>query len=214
MTSVAQPPWATRLVLGFDARVIPSVLEDTSSEAERRASLIREDVAIPLSVDSLVWPSVFPPDAAGWKGPVHDLWDSPQRLSAALLGRRDDGRFRAVAVALACEKLDAAELEDWRERARPTVTETRPPDWRSLGFDVADRYLTSGMVRIHSGASLCRLRAAWRARLNGDHLFSDVEDAHGFASECNSASPDHAPFFVYELLSITMGALRSTTDER
>ena len=86
-------------LLGFDAR--ERFLEAGSLWAPERRGiyLLREDVQKPLSVDPLVWPSLFGeglPDAErtrlgleamslpGWRGPNQGLWDSLSRMRSAL----------------------------------------------------------------------------------------------------------------------------------
>ena len=191
---------AKRLVLGFDARVSPSSLGSVWSTDERQSSLVRPDVKVPLSADYLVWPSLWPVDAGGWKGPVQDLWDDPDRLRAALKMKVSRGSDCQVEVVLVCDILNPREKEVWRERARPTIIKDVSRDWQSLGFDVADRYLTSGLVRYHNSAHLTLLRRTVASQLNEYHLFFDVKKALEFAEWCAVKGQTHSPFFVYEIL--------------
>lgn len=189
---------AERILLGFDARVEPSTMRDSWSTSERRTGLVRVDVAIPLSVDYLVWPSIWPLEGTGWRGPIQDLWDTPRRLSSALRARPMRQPFWRIAVALVPQGLDAREVEAWTARARPVSLKAVSSRWRSLGFDVADRYLTSGLVRFHDEDALVGLRRTWVRFINENHLFVDPTCARDFAMQCDQ-HPDHAPFFVYEI---------------
>jgi len=59
--------------MGFDAREMTSPARAWHAD-RRELYLLRPEVERPLSVDALVWPSVFEGVAdLGWTGPVQDL---------------------------------------------------------------------------------------------------------------------------------------------
>ena len=190
-----------RIVLGFDARVGLSSLRELWPPEERESSLLRTDVRVPLSVDYLIWPSAWPPDAPGWRGPVQGMWDNRNRLISALAGVPATDPWWPIAVAIMSQGLSSIELSSWKSRTEPISPKRVSARWRSLGFDVADGFLTSALVRFHSAESLPGLRRDWGSRLNDVHLFADSRSAREFASHCETTNArGHSPYFAYELL--------------
>jgi len=74
-----------KVLLGFDAREAISPVRDWDA-ARRELYLLRPEVTRPLSVDALVWPSVFERlTDLGWTGPVlneHHLFGNPATARA------------------------------------------------------------------------------------------------------------------------------------
>jgi hypothetical protein len=85
-------------------------------------------------------------------------------------------------------------------RRRPTnfhsVTEWK--GWKLLGYDVADRFLTSGMLWFRAGEAREALRRERGPHLNKLHFFRR-ESATRFQEFGNRRAPDHRPYFVYSL---------------
>lgn len=81
-------------------------------------------------------------------------------------------------------------------------TETLEPGFATLGFDVADSGWTSGLSNCgYWPAEVAQLRALWRGRLNDHGLLVSYEAAEEFRASCDKRVPEHAPFFVFELLT-------------
>ncbi len=68
--------------------------------------------------------------------------------------------------------------------------------WRSVGWDVADQMLYSGLANTsYSAAEQHEFQRDFGMRLNGVGLFDDETLAEQFVVVCNRRIPDHAPFF-------------------
>lgn len=79
-----------------------------------------------------------------------------------------------------------------------------PVDWPAgspsfLGYDVADSFLTSGLMNCGYANEAAELRERWARHLNLHHLFSERARALHFCRITNERIPEHAPFFVYGL---------------
>lgn len=95
---------------------------------------------------------------------------------------------------------DAGEVGPYLAPVTPLLRDAR---WRLLGFDVADGSLVSGLANCgYSPLEAAGLRQQWRARLNDNHLFVDVEQALHFKHLSDRRIPEHAPFFVHGLFTI------------
>jgi len=196
--------WAAALasaaLLGFDAREMSA--PPRAWDADRRELyLLRPEVESPLSVDALVWPSVFErvPDLE-WTGPVQALWDDLGRMDRKLqvLPRMPWWRIAVGWVP-----------EDDRGRGAvfPLIPETSPrrpaDDWSFLGFDVADGMHFSGLSNCgYEPSERPRFRRDWAGQLNGHHLFEDLSSARAFRDATNVRVVEHAPFFVFALFRI------------
>ena len=187
-----------KALLGFDARDMH--VPATAWDADRRELyLLRPDVPRPLSVDALVWPSVF--DATEeWRGPVQDLWDDLGRMDRKLQALPRTPRWR-IAVAW------VAEDDATRSAVFPSIPETSPDapgdGWSILGFDVADGMLFSGLSNCgYEPSERAIFRRDWAAELNENHLFQSLAAARAFRDATDARVPEHAPFFVYCLLKI------------
>lgn len=192
------------LVLGYDAREAWLTAASHWGTERRRTHLLRHSVAMPLSVDSDVWRSVFDtvpgcfrPD---WTGPVQDLWDNDSALAATLRSTPPLASQKICWVAVELVSSSASEflLAQWRER----VASVSPPSLdqfaaRHAGYDVADYYLTSALS--NCGAALWSDRREWAALLNDHHLFTELGAALRFRAEADRHVQEHAPFFVFGL---------------
>ena len=81
---------------------------------------------------------------------------------------------------------------------------------KPLGYDVADRFLTSGVLWFRPGEDPEALRAKWGPHLNKRRLFSWLESATRFRDYGNERAPEHAPHFVYKLFFIGEHGARMT----
>jgi hypothetical protein len=205
-------------LLGYDARAEASGLTGLWPVGRRELFLLRADVAMPLSVDTLVWPSVFDtgqgiglprPERerlhlAGMSKPAYTgvnagLWEDLAALRRYLGEHsREVGPHRIIAVSrwsgsgagLAAVGLDLARTSPQRPDSQ----------WRRLGYDVADGSLLSGLSNCgYRPEEAAPLRAQWAARLNDAHLFDDPNEAGRFCAVADARVPEHAPFFVYGL---------------
>ncbi len=71
------------------------------------------------------------------------------------------------------------------------------PGWLTLGFDVCDESLLSGLMNCsYTPEERERLSPIWSKKLNGFHLFRTASDAEEFRRLTDARVPEHAPFFV------------------
>lgn len=200
-------------ILGFDAREAwmqpPASLGDAGNWGTERKEnwLLRSDVARPLSTDCMVWPSVFDVDdrliRPEWVGLVQDMWNSLAALGECLDEQWKSGwkPCRIIAVTLDMRTCTDGEMQQWQDVLDPTSPSELDQTWEFLGYDVADRWLLSGLSNCtDSGESdFVALRARFGPKLNPNHLLSKKEDALEFKSVSNDRVPDHAPFYLYKL---------------
>ncbi len=211
-------------LVGFDARRPTRFHSRQWDHARRDLFLLDASVPLPLSVDTLVWPSLFDTGQgigmqAGQRrelgfdgiplpedgGAAGGLWQDLSRLRHSLAGQPPGAEGIIVAITLIAEKVapgrEAAPiLPDGR-----TASPEPDPAWRRLGYDVADGSPISGLMNCgYTPDEVFALRGEWAARLNEHHLFDDPQHALNFASLTDARVPEHAPFFVYGLYLVEM----------
>jgi hypothetical protein len=150
------PRTYTETVIGFDAREQFLASGEFWPPDRRRTYLLRPEVERPLSVDALVWPSVFHelpvPDCGGVAA---DLWDDLDEMRAAL-AERPPVAHRVVAVSWITD--DATAKGGPRRSPRDAMPCALGAEWELLGHDVADGGCLSGL-------SNCGYSALERAEL-------------------------------------------------
>jgi hypothetical protein len=201
-------------LIGYDAREMCFDLANTWPPDRRSAYLLKTDVPRPLSVDTAVWPSVFGASPGlglyreerervglpglvlpGWYGPNGGLWSSVADM-LAYLGPRVAGaacNFEVVAVTLSPELAAPP-------GGPPYCSGQFAADdqWNFLGYDVADKFLLSGLSDCGYAASeRPGLIARWAKCLNEHHLFTGAADACTFKLVADARVPEHRPFYVY-----------------
>ena len=206
-------------LLGFDIREVPGGL-GLLWDAERRSLyLLKADAPYPLSVDALVWPSIFDTGQGiglsrserkrlhlaglpvpSYTGPNVGLWEDIASMREYLNEQRIDN-MSIVAIAISwvsdCGFSDKGEFGPYVAQTTPA---TINPDWEKLGFDIGDGSLISGLSNCgYLHEEVDTLRRQWGSRLNKHHLFHDLSHAFQFRDLSNGRVPAHAPFFVYGL---------------
>lgn len=209
----ARTPAAAEGVLGFDVRLLWEGADDAWTPERRRRFLLREDVARSLSVDPLVWPSIFGDGLnegqctdlglgrlgwPTWRGSNAGLWDDLTAMQAALSG------IAAVPRQVISIGLVSAQHGDSIADGPPYLGHASPSvlggAWDLLGFDVADRFLTSGLTNCgYDGKDKVGIAAQWAHLLNEHHLFHRAADALGFCLVADSRVPEHAPFLAFSI---------------
>jgi len=208
----------TERLLGFDARQISSNL-NLWDRQRRQTFLLDTGVERPLSVDPIIWPSVFDTgqgiglpaaerqrlglagiETPSWIGPNAGLWESLTAMREFLGANRLQVLPYAIVAVSWFSDRDFAEAGGVGPYLSGTSPAANSPDWRLLGLDVADGSLVSGLANCgYSEVELRELRPQWKTRLNAGHLLNDVVDAFRFRDLANKRVPEHAPFFVYGL---------------
>lgn len=200
------------LLLGFDCRLVFSDKARSAWDRQRRELyLLKTDIDLPISVDTAVSPSIFDFDTVDVDAEKIHLQPSDFHQQALRLWRdlasmqhtlpHDEGlrSTMTIAIQLHHENLDADDW--WRDFAAETVTPADlGSDWLSIGFDVADRYLTSALsncgydqeIKKQTGANL-------GSDINEWGLISKIGRADAFRVDSDSRVQEHAPFFVFEI---------------
>ena len=202
-------------LLGYDIRVATSTVIEREWNATRREQyLLRPEIFCPVSVDKAVLTSVFEFDVSDTRSSSGKIVLHPADFHQQALGlwreRRDmeqkaiseKGKLgsqllKVLAITLG-EEDRVARNQYWREFFSETVVaEELDAPWEFGGFDVADRYLTSGLSNCGLGDELKALRGEWATSVNDQGLFSTLEMAVKYREFLGSRVPVHAPFCVY-----------------
>ena len=207
-------------LLGFDVREPDR--DELWDAARRERFLLRVDAALPLSVDTLVWPSAFDTGQGiglprpqrerlrlagipvpSWIGHNAGLWDDLGRMRGHLAAHREEPRPQVVVAVSWFSDDGFTEAGVVGPYLAPVTPPLRDPDWPLLGFDVADGSLLSGLTNCgYSPLEAVDLRHEWQARLNDHHLFSDAGSALQFKHLSDMRVTEHAPFFVYGIFAV------------
>ncbi len=200
------------ILLGFDCRLVFSDKVRSAWDRQRRERyLLRTDIDVPISVDTVVSPSIFDFDAVDVDAEKIHLQPSDFHQQALRLWRDfasmqeilpDEEKLRCartIAIQLHHKNLEADDW--WRDFAAENVTPTNlGSDWISMGFDVADRYLTGGLSNCgYDQETKKQAEATWGAHINEFGLFSSLDRAAAFRLYSDSRVSEHAPFFVFEI---------------
>jgi hypothetical protein len=168
-------------VLGYDARIPRGVLASEWDGERRHRFLLKPDANVPLSVDTMIWPSMVMRAGGVPQGPDRNYESSlasrPEEVRAAVRGQQ--------AEIVAITEGDEALSHD---------------DWILLGWDIADQWLLSGIANCGKEAEEWRpIRKRWVDEVNEHNLFSDYGSADECRAEVDKLVPEHAPFRVYGL---------------
>jgi hypothetical protein len=196
------------VLLGFQLRVGRGQIPVWSSERRVKYLLI-ESVPVPLSVDTAVWPvstdqslqsRVFENWSAEPSSAPNGLSVYRLRVAVELLGRGEG----SDPIAITALKAAADDLKTLHkiEDAGYTVADLSARGWQRLGYDVADRWLTSGLMNCgYTASEKHALATRYGSLINDHHLFREAADAVAFSTQCGTRVPEHAPFFVYGVWS-------------
>ena len=207
-------------LLGFDAREMSLTgLRELGPGGGRPTDfLLRTDLDDVLSADSMVWPSIFKttvtldhgPELARpeWIGINEPFWENLGALCSAIPHEFELGHpYWLIAATWHTDMGFRKEEKQKGKFLGPSLAPTTPPQrdsrWRFLGFDITDPG-TSGLSNCgYDSAERDILAAEWARHLNRYHLFDSLERAFEFRTLTNARVPEHAPFFVTGLWSIT-----------
>lgn len=201
------------LLLGFDCRRgFADEVQQAWDQARRERYLLRADVRIPFSVDTVVLPSVFDFDSVGAAGTIQlqpmdfhqqalRLWRDLAAMQAILTGKAALKSATQIAIILHCDNLEIDTW--WRDFLAESVTPAGlGNDWISIGFDVADRYLTSALSNCgYEPQEKVQPEIAFVRDINEFGLISELGRAVTFRDFSDSRVHGHAPFHVFEVLT-------------
>lgn len=209
---------SVRRLVGFDMRRYPEDYVSVVWDRRRRElHLLRSDVNWPLSVDSLVWPTIFsyPPVIEGMAPPYtfativadskyaeHGLWSNLAEMRQFYERTPQHGRIRGVEVRIelfADARLTSDQLGSFLVEENVAAAES-PASAVFLGYDIADSGLISGLTNCgYEMGEKKRLGVEWSGRLNDYGLLRSLEDALAFKEITNKRVAEHAPFWVFGL---------------
>jgi hypothetical protein len=202
------------LPLGFDARVAYPDPRVVWPDERRQTFLFKVDAKMPLSVDEAIWPSIFDDEAKVssyfTKGgglnlqPRLGLWRNLDELRLKCRSFTSSPESYCL-LAISIATPEPASLPDHIQEASRIFKSTDLTAWDSLGFDVADSDLLSGLMNCgFDEAELTTValeaRALWSRELNEYSLFDNYEAADAFRAYSDERVPEHAPFYVFRLL--------------
>lgn len=130
------------------------------------------------------------------------LWSNLDRMLSWLRERPTFRKFVWFPVAIAVFLDDASVLAPlWQEVSdNGIIPSAPPPQWSSLGYDVADEAQNSALSNCKfEEREMVEARLRWRSHLNQHGLLDDLAAAAQFVLFSNKRVPEHAPFFVYEI---------------
>lgn len=208
-------------LIRFDVRLHKDDYVDKFwTPANRNRFLLRPGTDWPLSIDPLVWPSVFFSrifrDATKIEygnievSPATDegkYWLSLEQMRAYYRSHKQPGD-RGVLVAIHIfSELSLAEnivpymLADGIQCAL-TFGDVDPCELPTgsefLGYDVADASWISGLTNCeYTLEEHLRLAPMWGTRLNSFGLLKDIGDAMEFKEISDKRVPEHSPFWIY-----------------
>jgi hypothetical protein len=189
-------------ILGFDARA-PAARERVASGPLSWDSFLLREVSAPLSVDTLVWPSLVEKgDRPQWIGPNADLWEDLEVLRQ-FVAASSFAKEPHWLVAVTGHSADG--FDGWAPRGLH-LERTRPPhrndEWELIGYDVTDGGVSGLMNCGYLVEDKMKLAPVWAPKLNQHHLFTDVRDALAFLPVTEQRVAEHAPFFVFGIWKI------------
>ncbi len=197
---------SNELLLGFDAREMWLDVAEYWPEERKRRFLLRRDSVRPLSTDISVWRSVFDVEQTlnrpQWTGPIQELWEDLATLQAYLDTAWSERTlpYWIIAVTLQEDVCEREDLLEWYARASRIIPALRDPAWAFLGYDVSDKWLTSGLSNCSTDESEMQiLRDTYASVLNEHHLFDALKPAVDYMHVSDERVRAHAPFFVFGL---------------
>jgi hypothetical protein len=184
------------LLLGFDIHAPLSSPPDPAWGGTRREQyLLRPEIAVPLSVDRMVWPSLLTNRDAPF-GLLLTL-DELDRHSTRLVESGVDHPTLVCISGFA----DSPLPEAWGIASPlPNIAGT------DLGFDIADASLLSGLSNCGlTPPEQRKMRAAWTRNVNHYGLVNDLESASLIRKEYDELVQEHSPFYVYLIRQVNQG---------
>ena len=186
-------------------------------QKQRDEYLLAPSTPWPLSVDGLVWPSLFRvskvdflPDLAphvidAVPGRFPDHSDFEQLKNIREMSRRRNGIM--IAIELFTEKVPEGDVITYEQAGAlcgfevpVTNPASLPAQSHFLGFDVADASHLSGLCNCgYKTEQKKELSVRWAKRLNDFGLLQSLEDALEFREMTDKRVAEHAPFWIYGL---------------
>lgn len=209
-------------LLGFDIRLCPEdYVEALWDRKMRDIHLLSPEINWPLSVDTMIWPSLFryfrdcsihsyfqfneaiDVTPRNTRHSALELWSSLDEMKNYYLGQKDMAPKNGISIAIILLLRDKSLQSDefWNTVLDPPLSiDALPKNWLFLGYDVADRDMISGLSNCgYDPNEKNLLQKTWSARLNEYGLLITLEDAVEFQKVSENRVPEHKPFYVYAL---------------
>lgn len=189
------------VTLGFQLRS-PTTKLVLWDGARREKYLLREEIVRPLSVDEAVWPRLE--DERLSSVIFSDPGEPPNGLSLHFI-KDAIPMIPKDAAALLGITAPASDAERLRTRHKIEPSSSKFVDlsargFNHLGYDVADAWLTSGLMNCgYTPDTKIELAGRFLNAINQHGLFSSFGEAAQFRLECDKRIPSHAPFTVFGL---------------
>jgi len=199
------------ILLGFHLRVPPGQVKHTGQWGARRRDifLLNKHIRYPLSVDESVWPRC---DCESIYSLLFQHYHDSQTVVNGLnvFSPKAESVLKQASSYSECFMTGITVIDDERNFAEKLISMHRIADnpysvnslqvtgWACLGFDVADEWLTSGLMNCSSERQEMRkLSERFAHHLNEFGLFSSEKIAEEFQHECEARFVSHAPFAVF-----------------
>ena len=209
-------------ILGYDCRpdLNNEALARLWTDQRRREYLLNQEVRFPLSVDRMVWPSLFNFDGGVRENKIFPLirirpddfhqqglrlWKSLLELQETIK-HSDTVTFPTCSViSIIVEDSDLIQNDEWWQMAfqEPTVPSRLGGTWEFLGYDIGDKYLTSGLS--HCGLKAEMMETAqkeWGGAVNSNGLFLEITVTQQFRDFIERRVPSHAPFYIFGIYRV------------
>ncbi len=159
---------------------------------------MRPEVLCPLSVDRGVWPTACETEFNELS--QNHILSLPGRLADVLEAVQIVGsqRCNVIGITLHGDESDNKRITRSFGTIQATTPQRAHSEWEFAGYDVADRYLTSGISNCgYNPAEWAVLRTRWSALLNGHNLFKEFQPCRECLDEIEALVKEHSPFFVF-----------------
>src|SRR6266851_6775584 len=189
-------------IVGYDAREFWRPFD--WSEENRNRFLYRLDITKPLSVDVLIWQSIF--TSEGRSLPIkqfgfQSFWSDFTLLRKAVTIAHTEQplrEYRMIAAILMLGDYSKTHRINWDDRVPPVTPDQRGKNWKFIGYDVADQWALSGLSDcgfVPGHDDIAALRKRWGPLLNKWHLFDGLDIAIDFKHMSDERMKnDHATF--------------------
>jgi hypothetical protein len=205
-------------LIQFDVRLrADDYVSSSWNEKDRNIYLLRPQTEWPLSVDPIIWPSVFFSEIfrAATNLPYGSIAVDPSTDDGQYWLNLDDmkayyethkkpetqGVFIAIhlfsEIALYSNFISYSDGNYALELGETNPSEC-PNGCEFLGYDVADASRISGLVNCgYTDLDRQQLEQVWSSRLNSYGLLKTLEDAVEFRQVCDKRVAEHAPFWIF-----------------